>query len=350
MTDDSAALLSAKPRIAINGQSRTELEPAVLNMRVNLPFSGMSHAELKLLNWGSTDGNGEARYAFQSISLGDRVEISIGESTEAPIFNGEVTALEEMYGQGAPRLVLLLEDKLHRLAKQRNSRAFESMSVNDVVQNVLADASLSGDIQVSSDTGVWHQLNETNLGFLQRLLWPYAIPVRCSGDNVRAKAEEEDAQPVEIHTQSGVTSLRVIADLNGQYQSAQVKGFNLEANEPVSGSENDPNSSSGKSAKQLLSDLGWGGDDLFVYPFARNASEGNAWATAMFGKQAKEFLRGDVLLAGNAKLKTGKQIELSGASDRLNGKYNIVQAQHLFDTAGGYKTRLKFARNFWNQN
>lgn len=348
MTDENVALINAKPLIKINGQERADMQEAVLFMRVSLPFSGMSHAELRLVNWGVTSEGGESGYAFQQIVHGDHIEIYTGSTNQPAIFDGEITAIEEMYGQGAPRLVLLMEDKLHRLAKQRKSRVFESVSVNDLVQTVLSDAELTGDIQVSSDTGVWHQLNETNLAFLQRILWPYEIAMRNQNNNVRVKAEEDDAQPVAINTQSGMTSLRVIADVNHQYLAATIKGFNLDADEATDGSDNDSQAGSGQDAKSILNNLGWGSEDLLAFPFSRNQSEANAWSRAAFRKKSSEFLQGDLLVSGNPNLITGKQIDLAGASDRLNGKYRIVQAQHLFDMANGYKTRLKITRSSWN--
>lgn len=350
MTDENETLISAKPRIRINGNARADIDQAILFMRINLPFSGMSHAELRLVNWGVTDDAGESGYAFQDVVHGDQIEISAGESSEPPLFIGDITAVEEVYGQGAPRLVLLMEDGLHKLAKQRNSRVFDSVSVNDLVQTVLSDANLSGEIQVSSDTGVFHQLNETNLAFLQRILRPYDIALRNQSGSLQVKAEERDAQPVDVDTQSGVSLLRITADLNHQYLSAQVKGFNLEADEETDASENDVQNESGETAKQLLTNLSWGSDDLLVYPFSRNQSEASAWATAEFRKKSGEFLSGELVISGNAKLRTGKQINLSGASTRLNGKYRIVQAQHLFDTTAGYKTRVKITRSSWNQN
>lgn len=346
---EPTSLISARPRIVVNGETRADLQAAVLFMRVNMPFSGMAHAEVRLVNWGTNgESSGEAGYAFQQLALGDRLEIAAGDTQTPPLFTGEVTAIEEAYGQGAPRLVLLLEDKLHRLAKLRNNRVFESVSVNELVQTLLSDVNLSGDIQVSNDRGVWHQLNETGLGFLLRVLAPYGIPLRYSANSARVKADEEDAQPVAIDTQSGVTSLRIIADLNRQPRALSVQGFNLDADENASGNSQNSGSSDGTDARQTLAQLSWGGDEILVYPPAHHQAEADAWARAAMRSKAQTFLHGELIASGNAQLRTGKQIELSGASARLNGKYQILQAQHLFDTANGYQTRVKIARASWN--
>lgn len=347
---EPASFISARPRIAVNGEARADLQAAVLFMRVNMPFSGMAHAEVRLVNWGTnSESNGEAGYAFQDIALGDRLEIGAGDTQSPLLFTGEVTAIEEVYGQGAPRLVLLLEDKLHRLAKLRNNRVFESVSVNELVQTLLSDVNLTGDIQVSTDRGVWHQLNETGLGFLLRVLAPYGIPLRYSDNNVRVKADEEDNQPVTIDTQSGVTSLRIIADTNRQPRALSVQGFNLDADENARGNSQESGASGGTDARQTLTQLSWAGDEILAYPPARHQAEANAWARAAMRSKAQTFLHGELIASGNAQLRTGKQIELNGASARLNGKYHILQAQHLFDTANGYQTRVKIARASWNR-
>lgn len=346
---EPASLISARPRIAVNGEARADLQAAVLFMRVNMPFSGMAHAEVRLVNWGTNGENsGDAGYAFQQIALGDRLEIGAGDTQAPLLFTGEVTAIEEVYGQGAPRLVLLLEDKLHRLAKLRNNRVFESVTVNDLVQTLLGDVNLDGDIHVSNDRGVWHQLNETGLGFLLRVLAPYGIPVRYSENSVRVKVDEDDAQPVAIDTQSGVTSLRIIADINRQPRGLSVQGFNLDADENASGSSQESGASGGADARQTLAQLSWGGDEILTYPPARHQAEADAWARAAMRTKAQTFLHGELIASGNAQLRTGKQIDLSGASARLNGKYQILQAQHLFDLANGYQTRVKIARASWN--
>ena len=51
-----------------------------------------------------------------------------------PLFMDVVTALEERYGDGAPQLVILAEDPLHKLARSRASRVFENKGLADVVR------------------------------------------------------------------------------------------------------------------------------------------------------------------------------------------------------------------------
>lgn len=350
MTSENIAVINSKPRVRINNEIRNDLSIALMFMRINSPFSGMASAELRFLNWVGNAENSEADFAFQSIALGDRVEILAGDTDQSALFVGDITAIEETYGNGAPQLTLLMEDDLHLLAKQRRSRVFDSVSINDLLQSVLSDAGLNGDIQVSSDTGTWHQLNESNLAFLYRVLSPFDVAIRTDSNAIRIKSEEDDANPVSLHAQQQIKKMRIIADLNHQYTSSEIKGFNLDADEETSATESDSQAESGTDASQILSQLGWGGEELMAHPFSRNQSEATAWATAAFRKKSKQFVHGDLICTGDARLRTAKQIELTGASSRLNGKYRVMQSQHTFDQTDGYKTRLKITRSSWNNS
>ena len=174
---------STRPSLTVDGRSRPDLQDALGSLVVNLPLSGMGHAELELTNFGLPSGQTSPDFIFQDIDLGAEVEIRVGDAeTGERVFSGEITGLEERYGSppparaverleerygdGAPRLYLLLQDKLHRLARNRRSRMYEDQSPDDILQTLASEAGLSCDASVSSDTATYHQLNESDLAFL----------------------------------------------------------------------------------------------------------------------------------------------------------------------------------------
>ena len=166
---DPAPFISVRPRLEVAGQARTDLDDAVLEAVVQLPLAGQAHAELRLGNWGAPDsGNREPDYRFDDLALGDTLSISLGENAQGAVFNGEITAIEERYGDGAPQLVLLAEDALHHLARVRHSREFEDTALQQLVQDLADEAGLDSDVQIGEASGRWLQMNESNLGFLLR--------------------------------------------------------------------------------------------------------------------------------------------------------------------------------------
>ena len=333
---DSTGFIHARPRVLVDGEDRPDLNDAVQAAEVCLPLHGRAHAELRLVNWLNGD------MAFREIRLGDSISLEMGESSEAPVMDGEITGIEERYGEGAPQLVLLVEDKLHRLARQRNNRRFEAMTVDEVIEQVLGDTNLSGDTNVNSATATWLQMNESNLAFLMRLVAAYGLGLRMEGDRVRAKPEEEDREPLGLSPEQGTAKIvRIVTDLNHQPSSVTIQGHDLSSDETVMHEANRLQlAANGTLASDELSRLGWETASVIPHPFARRQSDAEAMANGQFNRAASRFLYGEILCSGAPGLRAGREIDLSDVSDRLAGRYRISDCRHVFGAAG-YDTLIK---------
>ncbi len=335
------AFISTRPNFKLDGRDRADLEPALISMVVNLPWHGSAHGELRFTNWGTPEGGQDPDFVLNDIDLGAEIEIMMGEDQPTRLFKGEITAVEECYGEGAPTLVLLLQDKLHRLARSRHCRTFEDQSPDEVVQSIAAESGLQSDVGVSSLTSVWHQLNESDLAFLLRLAGQFDIGLRLTGNTLRAKAEEADSSPVALNAQDSALKVRLIADLNHQPTELSVHGYSLgddTATDFTAGGITPP--PSGVSAANALNNLSWPGVEIVPLPFARNSAEAEALAKAHFRRQGKRFIHGEIVCQGEATLTSGREIDLSGVSSRLRGIYQVVHCVHRFDNVAGYETHL----------
>lgn len=346
---DPRPFISARPRIRVDGQSRPSLGEALLAAQVRLPLAGMASAELRLLNWGNDPAAGRPDFRFQDIRPGSRLEILMGEEAEFAVFDGAVTAIEERYGEGAPQLVLLAEDALHRLARRRSSRAFEDMSLDDVVGRVAGDAGLAADVNVSAVTGTWYQHNESDLAFLLRLLAPHDVMPRLEGGRLRARDEEADRQPIALDPGRNAERVRLIADLNHQPIGVSVHGYNLAADSAADGESRAlAPVPGGESAAALAAGLGWEGESVLPHPAPRSQAEAEALAARGFRARARRFVHGEIVCRGEPTLRSGREVELTGVSARLTGRYRVVDCQHRFDQTNGYSTRIKVQRPDWN--
>lgn len=347
MTDN--AFISTRPVFNVDGQERPGLGESLTGMVVNLPLNGCAHAELHVTNWGLEQDGREPDFLFTDIGLGSAMEILMPQGEETvTLFKGEVTGLEERYGEGAPALVLLLQDKLHRLARARNSRRFEEQSPDDIIQSIAGEAGLQADANASAITGNWHQINESDLAFLIRLLDRFDIAVRLEDDILRARPEEPDSQPVQLDAQDSALHVRLLADLNHQPSSTRVLGYN-----PATAEETDHEATAlspapaDTTAADTLNQLGWPGAEVVPQPFARTSAEAEASAQAHFHRMGKRFIYGDITCQGEPALRSGREIELEGVSPRLCGTYQVVHCVHRFDNATGFDTHLKVHRPDW---
>lgn len=338
---------AALPVLRRQGQEEPRLAAALQSLTATLSPEGLDHAEIELVNWGDVHG-GDASYALQDIALGDAIEIAAG-TEPSVIFRGEITALEERYGEGAPKLVLLVENALHTLSRKRRSQVFEEQSIDAILSAVIGEAGLSADVQVSSATLTVHQLNESDLALLRRLARPFGAPLRLEGTTLRIRPPEPPAEPVVLDAQDNALRVRITADLARQFATAQVGGYNVPAgelvDEEISSMVPAP---SARAASAHLQDLGWPSEVRLPWPVGLSSGHARDLAQAALNRQGGGFLRGDVVCEGDPRLAPGGAITLQGVSSRLAGTYAITAAVHRFDRQRGYECLLSVSRAEWS--
>jgi len=342
-------LINARPDISVNGEFRLDLTAQLASLVIQLPPHGCASAELSVTNWGLAEGGALPSYLFSNIGMGAQLRITHG-ATPITLFEGEVTGIEEQYGESAPVLTLLLQDRLHHLARRRQSLCYEDQNPDEVIQTLASDAGLEANVSVSSLPANWHQLNESDLAFALRLCERFDIGLRMDQGAVRATPEEPDPAPIILGPANSVLNLRILADLNHQYQSSEVTGYNPGTAEPVDASGDQTGlPMPGKTARDSLSELGWGNSEILPHPLARSQAEADAYATAGFRRQARKFLRGHLTCMGEAGLKPGREIRLEDVAPRLTGLWQVGLCRHVFDKRNGFRTHAKIHRAHWSQ-
>ncbi len=345
---ENLALVNVRPRVSIDGNMRGNMDEAALGMQVHLPRVGMANAELRLLNWGPTN-TGQPDFLFQDIRLGSRIELFLGESADNPIFRGEITAIEERYGDGAPQIVILAEDALHRLARQRHNRVFEQMSLDEVIRQIANEASLQTNVNVSTTTGTWLQVNESNFAFLVRQLIHYDVGLRIEDNQLRVRDDEPDPQPVTLDPGSNAINIRLIADLNHLPRQVSVKGYNLDHDSTADGTATSISPPpGGRAGTALLGELGWEGESTLPHPFVRTQQEAETLANRQFRLRANRFIHGEIICRDTIGLRSGREIQLNDVSPRLAGRYRVMECWHQFDNSNGLRTRIRVQRPDWN--
>lgn len=336
----------ARPTIRVRGESSDELHTALLSLQLAQPAEGPDRLELRLVGV-VPDGRGGLTIGHPELALGDELEVELGGEERAIAFEGTITALEERHhSDAAPELVLLAEDALHVLARRRDARVFEDTGLDDVVSQIARDAGLASDVAVSRRRATWHQLGESDLAFLRRLLAPHGVAPRLDAQGrLRARPAGGDGAPIALHLGRDASRARLVADLARQHSSVRSSGFHLPSGRAVAANADRlPGNPGGDAAADVLGRVGWPGKALATHPFALSAEEADAFAAGAFAERGARFLRGELTVSGDPKLRPHAVLELDGASDRFVGEWAVVASEHRFDLDQGYQTMVHVVR------
>jgi hypothetical protein len=336
--------VSGRPAFEVDGKARTDVGAALLALDLRLPRHGMAHAEIRL----SAAAEPGRAAPFGDLVHGRAVTVSLdGGPSEA--FAGEITAVELRMGEGGPpELVLLAEDRLHRLARLRAPRSFDGVSPGEVVRRVAADAGLLAEVGFDGAPRDFVKGPESDLAFLLRLVAAEGAVLRFRDGKLRAGPEVEDASPVALDA-AAVERLRIVADLNWQAARVAVRGWSLGAGAEVSGQGAPPGGPGGPAAgggRAEGAGLGRaGGARRRTSARRRRRMRGprRRWRRARGGScTARSWRRTLTLLPG-------REVALSGTDPRFAGRYRVGDCHATWRAAEGLRVAAAVARAFWNE-
>lgn len=348
MARDEVGPVVARPTIRMEGMEYPLLSSKIHAMEMRERTGGLSVLELTLADWISGP-DGRAGFgavgADQPLRLGAQISIYAGDAA-APqeIFSGRVTALEsEVRETGAPLFTVLAEDALFRARRTVRRRNFEDSAPADIVRAVAADHGLTPEIRDGLDAPVtlWTQMNESDLGFLRRVLDAVDADAQVVGGALQAGPRAAEARTeLALAYPRDILRARVTADLARQVTTETLAGFDPLSGQPVSaradgGALGPGQGQDGKAAlDQTFGEIvGHAGVDG-----ALTAAEADAYAAAAFRRRARSFVTVDATTQGDPELRVGAWVALTGLNPAFENVYCVTEATHRFDVADGYRT------------
>ncbi len=310
-------------------------------MDMRLPRHGIAHAELRLL---AAPARGV--FPFADIAHGARLAVAYDTAGSAPVFEGEVTAVEIRMSDGPPELSLLAEDPLHRLAREMTPRSFTDVRADDVVAALAHSAGLQADTTLGGPVETFVKGAESDLAFLLRMISGRGATLRVERGRVRAGSEATDPAPLTIDARA-LRELRVIADLNWLPGATTVRGWNLAEAVSVEATAapapaRQPQLQSGAA---LAEQLGWGANYILPRDFV-DAMEADAIGDAHVTAAADRFLHGEIV-GSERKLVPGAAVEIAGIDPRFGGLYRVGDCRHRFSISDGFVVRARISRPDW---
>jgi len=349
VADGNVQFFSATPTVRIDGQAYPLLPPNISRMRMRETSGGLSSLELCVVDWLSPEG-GSAGYGAtrnSPLKLGAKIKLYTGAASQPQeIFDGTITAIEGEAGpDGPPTFTVLAEDALWKARRARNSRTFEASSPADLVRRIASDHGLTPEVRDGLDQPIrtWAQMNESDLAFLRRVLEPLDADLQMVGYKLQAGPAARDRRTaVELRLGQQLVRARVTADLADQATEVRLGSFDPEAGEAVvaTATEGEFGPGQGKRGPAFLQDaLGDVREHIGVRgPMTQG--EADKLARAAFARRARRFVRVEATAQGDANIRVGSWISLSGLNPFFDNHYVVIEAVHRFDLTSGYLTDL----------
>ena len=340
----------ARPTLRFGGEEDLRASELILAMRMDEHEGGMSTLELRLSNVASTT-DGRAELAFDAgsrLRLGGPLEVYSGDEAQpTEIFRGRVTAIEGDFRTGAPpELTVLAEDALARARLARRSRTYTDVAPAGVVRTIAGELGLRPVVAgLDAPLGTWAQINESDLAFLRRLLARFDADLQVVGEELHVSPRADVRRgAVELALYSQLARARVIADLADQVTSSTARGWDAAQGAAVEGvatAGTHLGPGQGRDGAALLRETMDARAEHVGHLAVGTQSEAQAIAEAAYDLRARRFVTVDGTAEGNARLRVGTHVTLTGLNSQFDNNYYVVRTSHLFDVHQGYRTDFR---------
>ncbi len=286
-----------------------------------------------------------------TLAIGKEVEISVrGESGQVTLLVGEITSCETSFRHGAGATVMVRGyDQSHRLGRGRQTRSFAQVTDSDLATRIARELGLRVEADSTSEVHEYVlQDNQTNLEFLESRARRIGFRLFVEEGTLHFQSVPENGAEVPT-LEWGVNLLEFNARLTTSRQTSEVevRGWDPQTRREIVGRANRaqdmPEVGENRQGGQVAEEaFGSAGREIVVDRVVSTQAEADSLAQSLCEEMGGDFIQADGVCSGNPAVHAGAMVELTGISDRFQGRYRISHAVQRYD-ARGYTTRFSIS-------
>jgi phage baseplate assembly protein V len=260
--------------------------------------------------------------------LGDRIEL----------FSGEVTAVEYMYGPAQERHVVVRGyDLLHRLRKHQPVCAHVQVTPAELAQEMIGKLGLQ--VEAVESGPLWQriiQFQHSDLDLLIETAERSGLYFALRGQTLHIFTLQGfgDVLPLSL----GASLFEARIEINGHHscRSVVAMGWDPWRVEARAGRADVPRSGRYITAEVTPEQIGATGEQILTAAVVQDDRQAEALAQAHLDVRAGQEVILWGVAEGNAQLRPGTLVEISGGAPPLNGQYVLTSVNHMIDVHRGF--------------
>jgi phage protein D len=356
-----APLATVSPVFTVDGDLERDLARDCVRLAVREGVEGLRTLVAHFLAVDSTATGPQDRLQHldgRTVDLGRALDVALGpEDGQRRVFDGAVSRIELVLGDGEPPLVVVLaEDALMRLRMTRRQRTYTDVTDADVAEAVAGEHGLQADVSAEGPRyDVVQQFNQSDLAFLRERARLVQAELWCTGRTLHFRTRPvRQATEVTLVRGGELLSVRLSADLAHQRSAVVVTGYDAGQKQVIHERAGpdvvEAEVTAGRTGARLVARALGESTTLRVREAALTAEEANAWAQAEMLRRGRRFVTVDGVTNGTPDLVVGSRLTLRLVGAPFDGAgYYVTQVQHTFDLRRGFRTRFEAERATLNE-
>ena len=262
---------------------------------------------------------------------GAQVKVEIGHGSKlGKVFEGEVVALEPQFRHDLPpSLRVVCQESLHRLALSQMTRAFNDVDDKEIANKIAQEHGLTAEAPSGTKEHVL-QANVSDSMLLRRVAAGSGNHLRIEGKKL-VIGPPPKGEEITVAPGGGLRKMKVRIKAAGQIGEVSVHGWDPKTKKEIVGKAKGEGETGQGSKKH-------GGSNTLSFAdhehIPADVATAEAMAKGRMRKLAEGFMTAQVEMVGNADVQPGAVITFDKMGEKLDGKYRVEKAHHVFGKQG----------------